>query len=104
MANDILEDFKVRLADYYRETGTQVRTWATGGSPNLIEVVTSPRPTLLYVKVSNLKDEVFWGLNHTQMDTMERSGMRWFVILLDGGSDRGYVLTESDVSQNRDRW
>lgn len=104
MADKILDAFKLRVTEYYRQRGIKVRNWPPGGTRNLIEIMTSTDSTLLYVKVSSLLDDVFWGLNPTQMNAMENSGKNWFVILLDGSFDRGYALTENDVNENRHRW
>jgi hypothetical protein len=80
-----------------------VRIWSSGNrsSRNLIELSTTPGPTVLYVKEFNTEGRPgFWGLTKNQVTRLEKAGVKWFTVLLLRSWTDGYVLSSAEV---RDR-
>lgn len=79
----------------------EVKKWSGGTrmSNHLLELSAVPRPTILYVKISN-NVPGFWGLTKNQVDQLEKSGVRWFAVFLHLGPSSGY-LTSGDQILNR---
>jgi hypothetical protein len=96
MQLDIFSLFNNRLIDHYSRNHVLVRRWSGGRSRNIVELTTTPQATLLYIKVSNL-DRGFWGLNSNQLLILDQAVAKWFVVLLNGSTDRGFVLPSLDV-------
>jgi hypothetical protein len=97
-----LTEFRKRLDDALSARGVSVRTWSAGGSysRNLMELSTSPKLTVLYVKEFNVPGRPgFWGLTRNQVNRLERSAARWLVVLLLRSSTTGYVLAATQVLQ-----
>ena len=88
---------------YTRRQGISVRIWSSGNrsSRNLIELSTTPGPTVLYVKEFNTEGRPgFWGLTKNQVTRLEKAGVKWFTVLLLRSWTDGYVLSSAEV---RDR-
>jgi hypothetical protein len=64
-------------------------------SVHLLELRTSPKRTVIYVKESS-SSPGFWGLTKNQLDRLRKSGDRWFCVLLTGGQ-AGYILSGGQV-------
>lgn len=95
-----LPGFRKRLAEAAERQGVNVSTWSSGGrsSRNLIELSTTPRPTVVYVKEFNTVGRPgFWGLTRNQVMRLERADVKWFAILLLTSSTEGYFLTSVEV-------
>ena len=76
------------------------RNWVSEGrhSPNLLEITTAPKTTVLYVKEFNVPRKAgFWGLTRNQIDRIEMAAPRWFAVLLLRNFAAGYVLTSAQV-------
>ena len=41
----------------------------------------------------------FWGLRKNQLDALNGSGLKWFVVLLIGPDEKGYLLTSEIVNR-----
>lgn len=57
-----------------------------------LELGTTPKPTVLYVKGSNVSNKPgFWGLALNQIEGLGSAGPRWFAVLLLRSSSAGYA-------------
>jgi hypothetical protein len=57
-----------------------------------------PERTILYVKEFKVKNRPgFWGLRQNHVTRLQKSGVRWFVVLLLRSSNIGYLLTSAEV-------
>lgn len=95
-----LTGFRKRLAEAIERRGVTVSTWSSGGrhSRNLVELSTTPKRTILYVKEFNITGRPgFWGLTRNQMTRLEKADVRWFAVLLLRSSTNGYLLTSAEV-------
>ena len=95
-----LPEFRRHLNEALVRRGLNVRTWASGSrhSPNLLELTTVPKTTVLYVKEFNVPGKAgFWGLTRNQIDRLEKAAPRWYAILLLRNVAAGYVLTSAQV-------
>ena len=95
-----LPAFRKRLREVAESRGITVDTWSSGGrsSRNLIELSTTPKVTVLYVKEFNTVGHAgFWGLTRNQVNRLEKANVRWFAVLLLRSSASGYVLTAAEV-------
>src|SRR5437870_4049062 len=93
-------EFRRHLTDALGRRRLSVRTWSSGGrySRSLLELSTSPKPTVLYVKEFNVPGRPgFWGLTRNQIERVEKAGTRWFAVLLLRNEAVGYVLTGTQV-------
>lgn len=78
-------EFRRKLTDGLEPRRLSIRTWSSGGrySRNLVELSTSPKPTILYVKEFNVTGRAgFWGLTRNQVERLEKAATRWFAVLL----------------------
>ncbi len=92
--------FRKRLTEAAGARGISVGAWSSGGRsfPNLMELSTTPKVTVLYVKEFNTAGRPgFWGLTRNQVNRLEKAGVRWFAVLLLRSSAAGYVLTAAEV-------
>lgn len=92
--------FRKQLAGAAEKWGISVDTWSSGGrrSRNLIELSTTPKVTVLYVKEFNTAGHAgFWGLTRNQVTRLEEANVRWFAVLLLRSSEAGYLLTATEV-------
>lgn len=97
-----LTEFRKRLDDVLVARDITIRTWSAGGrsSRNLMELSTSPKLTVLYVKEFNVPGRPgFWGLTRNQVNRLESTTARWLVVLLLRSSTTGYVLAATQVLQ-----
>lgn len=95
-----LSTFRERFWEVAAGQSITVGTWSLGGrsSPNLIELSTSPKLTVLYVKEFNTAGRSgFWGLTRNQVDRLEKANVRWFAVFLLRSSAAGYALTAAEV-------
>ena len=53
---------------------------------------------LRILKESNLP-RGWWGLTKNHMDSLERSSVRWFVVLLARSAETGYLLSGGQVAR-----
>jgi len=70
---------------------------------NLVQIEGTATRRLLYVK-DRSEDPGFWGLNENQLSKLRSSGLEWFVILLVGPSESGYLLTTVEVEKGAGSW
>jgi hypothetical protein len=97
-----LPEFQNKLSETIADRGLRVHTWTSGGrrSPNLLEITTAPKSTVLYVKAFNvLNKSGFWGLTKNQIERLGTTAPRWFAVLLLRSSVAGYVLTDAQVAK-----
>ena len=93
-----VSQFQELLSESLTDKGMNVSRWRGGTrvSNHLLSVSTAPQPTVLYVKESN-SALGFWGLTRNQVDCLEKTSIRWFVVLLHRAPDAGYVLEGSVI-------
>ena len=98
MPSYLLPDFTRRLRQRCDTYDIFCGRWsgAHPTSANILAVGTKPDETLLYVK-SRSEPPGFWGLTANRIAELETSGKRWYVILLIGSAQTGYVLLSSLV-------
>jgi len=101
----LVNDFRLSLGKELSKKQLQVSAWQQdrSRSRNLLEINTEPLTTILYVKMSTSKRK-FWGLTENQLKQLRMNEVRWFVVLLAGAVDQGFVFTEHEVEvriQNR---
>lgn len=106
-AGDVLsDDFRNQLRKALESRGLTMTRWAQGGSPDLAELSTSPKRTVLYHKsfsgrsrYKNLNTGLpgFWGLRRNQLTRLESADVRWFAVLLLRSPTAGYLLTSAEV-------
>jgi hypothetical protein len=97
-----LSAFRKILAEAVAGRGLKVQTWASGGrrSPNLVEITTAPKTTVLYVKEFNVLNKPgFWGLTKNQIERLDATAPRWLAVLLLRSNTAGYVVTSSQVAK-----
>ncbi|MCJ7603599.1 MAG: hypothetical protein MUO63_19125 [Desulfobulbaceae bacterium] len=97
-----LPEFRKDVTETVADRGVRVHTWASGGrrSPNLLEITTAPKTTVLYVKEFNVLNKPgFWGLTKNQIERLDTAAARWLAVLLLRSSVAGYVLTDSQVAK-----
>jgi hypothetical protein len=95
-----LPPLRKRITEAAGARGINVGAWSSGGrsSPNLIELSTKPKVTVVYVKEFNTAGRPgFWGLTRNQVNRLEKGDVRWFAILLLRSSAAGYLLTSAEV-------
>jgi len=88
------------LAKQLADRHVTVSAWNVGGrrSANLVQLRTSRKPTVLYVKEFNVPNKPgFWGLTRNQLTRLEAADVRWFAVLLLRSAGAGYVLTGTQV-------
>jgi hypothetical protein len=98
-----LPAFRKQLTAAVAKRGISVDTWSSAGrsSRNIIELSTTPKVTVLYVKEFNTAGHAgFWGLTRNQVNRMEKANVRWFAVLLLRSSAAGYVLTAAEVRRS----
>ena len=90
--------FRVSLERALSTRGVAVSQWRGGTrvSNHLLEMSTSPQPTVLYIKGST-SDPGFWGLTHNQLDCLCHSKARWFCVFLHRSSMAGYLLSGGQI-------
>jgi hypothetical protein len=68
-----INDFRKTLSALALKQKLIISPWqgATRRSPNLLQMNTEPRPSILYVKFSN-SNPGFWGLTKNQIDLRQR--------------------------------
>jgi hypothetical protein len=94
----IVTNFRKALNEQLASRGLQASLWRGAGriSAHLLEVSTTPRLTVLYVKVSTSVPG-FWGLTKNQLDNIEKSRVRWFCVFLHRSANVGYLLSGGQV-------
>ncbi len=72
---------------------------------NLLRLSTKTGDTVLYVKDST-NEPGFWGINGNQVDRLNKSAENWFLVLLEGSGEAGFLLSGEQVSRGiaRNRW
>lgn len=107
----LTDDFRNQLRKALGPRGLTMTRWAQGGSPNLVELSTSPKRTVLYHRSfsgrsrdTNLNTgrPGFWGLTENQLTRLENADVRWFVVLLLRSPIAGYLLTSDEVRRHVD--
>ncbi len=97
-----LSEFRKILAETLADRGLIVHTWVSGGrhSANLLEITTTPKTTVLYVKEFNVLGRLgFWGLTRNQIERLDKAAPRWFAVLLLRSNVAGYILTGAQVAE-----
>jgi hypothetical protein len=92
-----LSEFERELTEPLKRRVLSLRRGYSGArySRHLLELKTSPKPTVLYVKESNVQPG-WWGLTDSHIKGLEKAGERWFAVLLLSNTS-GYVLTGGQV-------
>ena len=95
---DIVATFRKSLTAHLEPQGLVVSLWSSGTrkSNHLLEVATTPRQTVLYVKGSS-NNPGFWGLTKNQLDALSAAPVRWFCVFLHKSSSIGYLLSGGQV-------
>ncbi len=91
--------FRKLIENEYVGKELNIGQWpgATRRSNHLLEISIKKKSTVLYVKESN-SSPGFWGLTKNQLDQLNKTRVRWFVILLLRSSNTGYVLSSNEVN------
>lgn len=98
-----LSEFRKNLTETIIDHGLRVHSWASGGrsSHNLLEITTTPKTTVLYVKEFNVLNKPgFWGLTKNQVERLNSNAPCWFAVLLLRNNSAGYVLTSTQVAKH----
>ena len=100
MSTSKLAAFTERLRKYCRGHGLTATRWqgASRRTANLVEIDTAPRRTVLYVK-DRSEPPGFWGLNESQLDALRQSRSAWYVVLLVGSGEKGFLLSSDQVEK-----
>jgi len=100
MSTPKLAVFAARLRKHCQSRGRSTSRWqgASRRTANLLEIATSPRRTVLYVK-DRSEPPGFWGLNESQLNALRQSNIDWHVVLLVGSGENGYVLSSEQVEK-----
>lgn len=90
-------DFLVR---HYAIRGTTVQPWqgASRRTKNILEINGQGNKTLVYIK-DRSEAPGFWGLNENQVFGLNKSNTPWFLVLLVGNSEEGYIFSDKQVQQ-----
>lgn len=92
--------FKDAITSVLAKIGLNVELWR--GTPrrssNLLEINTRPVSIVLYVKYSN-SNPGFWGLTANQLDRLNNSRSKWYVVLLARSMSDGYLFNSADVNR-----
>lgn len=100
-----LTGFRKRLAEAVEHRGITVSTWSSGSrsSRNLVELSTTPKRMVLYVKECNVTGRAgFWGLTRNQVTCLQKGEVKWFAALLLRSSTDGYLLTSAKEQHHID--
>src|SRR6266508_1740325 len=94
----VVATFRKSLIERLATRGLTVSMWSGGTrmSNHLLEVSTTPQPTVLYVKVST-NAPGFWGLTKNQLDRLSSSHVRWFCVFLHRSAAVGYLLSGGQI-------
>ena len=94
----LLRRFRASVEAVGTPDGVEVHTWEGGHrrSANVLELRRESEAELVYVKTRS-DAEGFWGLRSTFLDTFEASQLPWFVVLLIGPGEKGYLLSSDQV-------
>jgi hypothetical protein len=102
-----VSEFTQELKQYSAKRGIEVSQWrgAHRNTENLLQISDGRERVLLYVKYRS-DPPGWWGINENQLSSLSSSGLHWFVVLLVGGAESGYMLSSRQVSQglSRGRW
>lgn len=100
-----LASFQKQLSEIAGRQGISVRTWSScnRSSRNIIELSTTPEPTVLYVKEFNTEGRPgFWGLTKNQVMRLEKAHVKWFIVLLLRSSTDGYIFPSAEAREHID--
>lgn len=90
--------FKDTITSALARKGLTVELWK--GTPrrstNLLEINVRPVSIVLYVKYSG-NNPGFWGLTANQLERLNNSKSKWFVVLLARSMSDGYLFTSAEV-------
>ena len=105
MSTSKVIQFTSALESECKSRKLKVGRWHGGSrdTSNLVQVEGTATKRLLYVK-DRSEDPGFWGLNENQLNKLRSSGLEWFVILLVGQSETGYLLTAAEVERGTGSW
>ena len=94
-----ITEFKNKLENLLVAKKLEVQLWKGSArrSTNLLEINTTPKPTVIYVKISN-SNPGFWGLTKNQVDRLNSSKSIWYAVLLARSPERGYCFSSHDVN------
>ena len=97
----VLGIFRDTITSILVKHGLSVELWkrTPRRSSNLLEINTRPSSTVLYVKYSS-NSPGFWGLTANQIDRLNKSRSKWFVVLLARSMADGYLLSSVEVNKN----
>jgi len=95
---NILLEFTSCLNTAGLDQGFVVTSWSVAKPTtcNILEINTPNEKMLLYVKVRG-QSPGFWGLTSNRITEIDNSGIPWFVVLLLGSPNRGYLLPKHEV-------
>ena len=97
----IIDDFQARLESWGsgRRLKVDWPTWWVGpknrSSRNIL-LLSGTTDLLLYVKVSS-QEPGFWGLTRNRLRLLQVAPHKWFVVLLLGSSETGYLVPSAEV-------
>jgi hypothetical protein len=105
MSTSKVIQFTAALERECKSRKLRVGLWHGGSknTSNLVQIEGAAVRRLLYVK-DRSEDPGFWGLNENQLSKLRSSGLEWFVILLVGPSESGYLLTTAEVEKGASSW
>lgn len=106
MKNSILPEFEDRIIRFFENRGDKIYYLYNGvrQNKNIFEIYSAYGNITLYVKES--ADEGFWGLNPKYVEEIEGTGATWFLVLLEGSVENGYLLSGKTVRRfiEENRW
>jgi len=97
----IIDEFQDRLEEWGARDSLKVDwpTWTRGSrlitSRNML-VLQGAKDILLYVKVRSVAPW-FWGITKNRLRLLRESPCAWFVVLLAGSPEAGYLVPASEV-------
>ncbi len=103
-SGDSLRDrFRARLEDVCRKAGTETQLWKPGRSASHMQLGSGNKAILIYFKTRS-DSEGFWGVNTNRVEALKKSRLPWFLALLVGPGETGYLLKDHDVLRALDGW
>ena len=106
--------FPSKLEEICRNRKMQVSPWAGKGTTgkgrrgqNILRVQSGNKSILLYFKISDWRGpDGFWGVTPNRLLALRQSRLPWFLVLLRGPQERGYLGQANDVQRaiDENRW
>jgi hypothetical protein len=101
----MLNEFTSGLQSCSGPAGGSLHKWHGGAKAtgNLLELCSESGKISLYFKERS-DPPGFWSLNQNQLAAIQTAGVPWFVVLLVGAPDHGFVLSSDQVMKNMPSW